>query len=164
LAAANGGRHECRTTDGLVTCQPDAAAVLQIPNPGQAVPTNLAMFFEIDLSREGLAQCCRKLPGYAALIAHRTYSYWAQLTNPTVRVFWVVPSPQRIKELSAAFHDSVIAKFFRFTTFDQCNDGILTEPVWQDIKGNPLMIYQTGSRGPQRSAKLGDAIRSFFSS
>ena len=114
------------------------------------------------LSREGLAQCRRKLPGYAALIERRTSPYWSQLPNPTVRVFWVVPSPQRIKELSAAFHDSGIARVFRFTTFDCCDEGILTEPVWHDIEGTPLTIYQPAAGTMQRAASHGDAFRTDY--
>jgi hypothetical protein len=134
--------HEFRTADGLVTCRPDAAALIQIPNPSQPHATNLGILFEIDLSREGLDQCRDKLDGFAALIENRVFPYWPQLENRTIRVFWIVPSAQRIKQLAGCFKNHTIADIFRFTTFANCGPGLLTSPVWRDVQGEERAIYR----------------------
>ena len=134
--------HEFTTPSGTFTCQPDAAATLLIPHPN-GPPTELAVLFEIDLSTEGLAQCRRKVPGYTAIFQQRSFPYWSHLRHPAIRVFWVVPSDQRIGTLAAALRDFPAAQCFRFTTFAQCNHNVLTQPVWQDVHGTPMTIYQS---------------------
>lgn len=133
--------HAFRHPRGVVTCQPDAAALLRIPNPGQPEPTYLVAFFEIDRSTEGLEQIMRKLPGYESLLKRRTLPYWPNLRNMTIRVFWIVPSKQRINEIVAAIHQFEIAKTFRFTTFKNCDASVLTHPVWTTICGETKAIY-----------------------
>lgn len=133
--------HEFHDGTRTFTCQPDAAGVLKIPNPTRPdQPTELAVLFEIDLSTEGLAQCCRKIPGHTALLERRSFHYWSDLRNPEFRVFWIVPSNRRIEELRAAFRDFTVAEHFFFTTFEHCNQRILTDKVWQDIQGKPRRV------------------------
>lgn len=130
---------------GTITCQPDAAALLTIPQPpgSIALPTSVAAFFEIDLSSEGLVQVRKKIDGYAALLEELIFPYWPPLTSPLVRVFWVVYSVKRLRELTAALRDCSVADRFRFTTFAHCDHRILTEPVWQDVHGAPKTIYRS---------------------
>ena len=143
---------------GIVTCRPDAAAVMRIPHPSgdEAKVSTLAIHFEIDRSREGVVQCQGKLPGYAALFESRAFDrYWPDLRNSVHRVFWVVPSPQRIASLIAAFRGAPIASAFRFTTFADCvPNRVLTEPVWRDLAGTPMTLYRSASRHepPSREA------------
>jgi hypothetical protein len=59
----------------------------------------------------------------------------------TIRVFWIVPSKQRINEIVAAIHQFEIAKTFRFTTFKNCDASVLTHPVWTTICGETKAIY-----------------------
>ena len=138
--------HELRTPGGiLVTCRPDAAMLLSIPYPSgdEAKVTSLAVHVELDRSREGLAQCQRKLPGYAAMIEQRGYDrYWGDCRNVVYRVFWIVPSLERIATLTAAFESSPVAAHFRFTTLSDCvPERVLTGPVWRDLKGTPMTLY-----------------------
>jgi hypothetical protein len=144
--------HEFHAEDGaVVTCRPDAAASLSIPHPSgdAAKMSTLAIHFEIDRSREGLAQCLGKVPGYSALFAQRAYArYWPDLSNPVHRVFWVVPSHQRIESLAAAFRAFPASAHFRFTTFTDCRpDRVLTQPVWCDLHGNPMTLYRKTPAG-----------------
>lgn len=138
--------HEFRRAAAMLTCQPDAAAVLRIPHPtgDQANASTLAIHFEIDRSREGIAQCLAKLPGYAALFEERSYTrYWPDLPNPTFRVFWIVPSRQRIDSLSAAMRDKPVASTFRFIAVADCvPERLLTEAVWYNVQGTPLTLYR----------------------
>lgn len=128
--------HEHRDGNGkLVTCRPDAAAVLQVPHPSgdSDKAADLAIHFEIDRSTEGVAQCVAKLPGYAALIAERSHlvRYWSDLRNPVYRIFWLVPSRERIETLRAAFRSSPVAACCRFAAAADCVPGrVLTEKVW----------------------------------
>jgi hypothetical protein len=133
----------------VVTCRPDAAAVLDIPHPSgdPQQATALAIHFEIDRSSEGFAQCQGKVPGYAALFEERAYlRYWPDLRNPAYRVFFVVPSRQRIETLAAAFRTSPVATCFRFCTFGDClADRVLTHPVWCDVHGTAMTLYRKNS-------------------
>ncbi len=133
--------HEFQNDSKVFTCQPDAACVIQIPNPESAV-TNVGALFEIDLSSEGLQQIQRKLPGYDALLKCRKFKYWCGLDNLTVRVFWIVRSQRRIREIAQAARGEDVARLFRFTTFADCGPGILTGKVWDDIDGGRFAIYQ----------------------
>jgi hypothetical protein len=143
--------HEFPAADGAVTCRPDAAATLSIPHPSgdAAKATTLALHFEIDRSREGLAQCLGKAPGYGALFERRAYArYWPALSNPVHRVFWVVPSRERIESLAAAFRASPVAAYFRFSTFADCRpDRVLTQPVWCDVHGTVMTLYRQTPAG-----------------
>jgi hypothetical protein len=144
--------HELHAEDGaVVTCRPDAAATLAIPHPSgeSAKASTLAIHFEIDRSREGLAQCLGKVPGYSALFEKQAYArYWPTLTNPVYRVFWVVPSRQRIESLAAALRPFAIAAQFRFTTFADCqSERVLTQPVWYDLHGKSMTLYRKAPAG-----------------
>lgn len=138
--------HEFRTETGKsFTCQPDSAAVMTIPHPSgiEAQASSLAIYFEIDRSREGIAQCLKKIAGYSCLFERRDFPYWAHLRNPVFRVLWVVPSDERIEHLIAAFSSSPIAQLFRFATFDDCRpDRILTQPIWFNMQGDPMTLYR----------------------
>jgi hypothetical protein len=146
--------HELRDASGkAVTCRPDAAATFQIPHPsGDAEKaSNLAIHIELDRSTEGDEQCVRKLPGYAAVAQQRAYSrYWSDLRNPIYRVFWLVPSPQRIEMLRAAFRSSAVASCFRFAALADCTPGrILTAKIWHacDPETPPMEILR-GAASP----------------
>ena len=128
-----------------VTCRPDAAVALQIPHPSgdDAKATSLAIHLEIDRSREGIAQCQRKMPGYAAMREQHAHDrYWGDLRNLVYRVFWIVPSRERINTLAAAFSLHPAATHFRFATLADCvPERVLTQPVWCDLKGTPMTLY-----------------------
>lgn len=139
--------HEYRSDGGVpVYCRPDAAALIRIPHPSgdEAMATNLAVHLEIDRSREGVAQCLKKLPGYAALTQQRGFTrYWGDLPNLIHRVFWVVPSRERIASLCAAFRSEPVAADFRFITDADCTpESVLTQPVWRDLSGAPMTLYR----------------------
>jgi hypothetical protein len=134
----------------VIICRPDASAVLRIPHPSGdgGLATDLAILVEADRSTEGIAQCERKLPGYSVVFERKKFSrFWTGLRNPVYRVFWIVPSPERIKTLSAAFRGKPVAEFFRFSTFADCQaDRILTEAVWRDCSGKAMPLYRGTGR------------------
>lgn len=134
----------------IIICRPDATAVIRIPHPSgdDQLATDLATFVEADRSTEGIAQCERKLPGYSVVFQRNKFSrFWIGLQNPVYRVFWIVPSPERIKTLSAAFRGKPVAEFFRFSTFADCQaDRILTEAVWRDCFGEAMPLYRGTGR------------------
>lgn len=144
--------HEFTEDGATVTCRPDAAALLTIPHPsGEASrATALAIHFEIDRSSEGVAQCHAKAAGYRLLYERQAYRrYWSALRNPVHRVFWVVPSRQRVESLCAAFRAEPVAASFRFATFDDCRpDRVLTQPVWCDLQRNPMTLYRPSGTPP----------------
>lgn len=138
--------HEFRQENSLLTCRPDAAALLKLPHPSgnAADATTLAVHFEIDRSREGVTQCVAKNAAYALVIQEKTFErYWPHLQNSKHRVFWVVPSKQRIESLAAAMRKDAIAPLLRFTTVDDCTPTrVLTEPVWFDVQGTAMTLFQ----------------------
>lgn len=142
--------HEFRKENRVLTARPDAAALFTLPHPsGRASDaTTLAVHFEIDRSREGIAQAIEKNAAYALLFQEKCFCrYWPHLltaTTPTIhRIFWIVPSRQRIENLAAAMKTDAIASFVRFTTFDDCTPArVLSQPVWYDVHGVAMTLYR----------------------
>jgi len=101
-------------------------------------------YWEIDCSTERRTQIVERLPGYTALAEQQGYRrYWRQLDRPTVRVFWVCRSAQRIEALCEKLKDAPIAKIFRFTTADELTAAnALVRPIWQDASGSRREILR----------------------
>lgn len=130
--------HEFPAREKPVTCQPDAACLVQIPRqPGQLETTPLILFWELDRSTESRKQAASKCVGYAALLERRDYRrYWPAAERAPVRVFWVCRSGQRIESLSAAFREHAVAQQFRFAVAgDLTADTTLTSPIWRTVDG-----------------------------
>lgn len=154
--------HEFRDENGLViTCRPDAAAVLTIPHPtgDPTRATTLAMHLEIDRSTEAVAHCEQKLPGYAALYRERGYRrYWPDLPNAVHRLMWVVPSPERLKTLATAFRNSPVAGYCRLAVAADCrSESILSQAIWRDCDMTPMTLYRpaAASSGERSSSERG---------
>lgn len=151
--------HEFPRDGRVVTCRPDAAALLTVPRPGgdEGGASTLAVHFEIDRSTEGTAQCAAKLAGYDELYASGAFArYWPALQDPVHRIFWVVPSEQRFENLARAFRGFPVAPLIRLTTFADCRpERVLTEPVWRGVDLDaPMTLYRPpGTGGPPRGGQ-----------
>ena len=130
-----------------VTCLPDAVSLLRIPRDPRRPDrdtTDLVAYWEIDFSTERRTQIIDRLPGYAALLEQQgCRRYWPQLDRPTVRVFWVCRSPQRIEALREKLKIAPVAKVFRFTTSDDLIAAkALVKPIWLDAEGHRREILR----------------------
>ena len=149
--------HAFSSEQKTITCQPDAACVLRIPrNPIQprTNTSDLLVYWERDRSTESRAQILEKIPGYTLLLDRRPYHrYWPQLGNPTIRVFWVCQSEQRIAALCEKLRDVPVARCFRFTTAAELTpDQALSAPVWQTVERSRREIMRLPSPKATRSA------------
>jgi hypothetical protein len=133
-----------------ITCQPDSACVLRIPrNPAQpyANTSDLLIYWEIDRSTESRAQILEKIPGYTLLLDRKPFRrYWPQLGNPSIRVFWVCGSNERIATLCEKLRDVPVARCFRFTTIAELTPKLaLFAPVWQLVDRSRREIMRLSS-------------------
>lgn len=124
------------TEDGAkATCWADASCHLQIPgnsSGSQQTWHHLLVYWEHDRSTEMLKQVARKMPGYAALLAAEVYrKHWPELPRPTVRVFFVVPSRDRLENIARTIRTMPGSEFVRLAAVgDIIPRGFFTEPVW----------------------------------
>ena len=140
-----------------ITCQPDAACVLRIPRNAmqpRANTSELLVYWEIDRSTESRAQILGKMPGYTLLLDRKPYRrYWPQLGNPTIRVFWVCQSDERIAALCEKLRDVPVARCFRFTTAAELTpERALGAPVWQLVDRSRREIMRLPAASITRSA------------
>jgi hypothetical protein len=110
-------------------CWPDAACLLTIPHQGKN--WRLAILWEYDRSTEGRSQLLEKVPGYESLLASAA---WRQLFADMhgVRIFFVVPSRQRLAIVADALRDTSIEQHVRI--------GIATELQTTDLLISPIWI------------------------
>jgi hypothetical protein len=143
--------HEFPLGGKTVTCQPDAACLLEIPRlEPDTGTTPLLLFWEIDRSTESRKQALSKCAGYAALLESRSYRrYWPAAEQAPVRIFWVCRSQARIDSLLASFRAQPVAQQFRFTTADELRaESALTRPIWQALDGPSRAILQFPAPAP----------------
>ena len=135
---------EFPTADGKsVSCRPDASTWLQIPAAGTAFH-HLLLYWEYDRSTEVLKQVTAKVEPYRLLLETESYRrHWPDVPAPTVRVFFVAQSNERLENVMGAMRDRPGAESFRFTTVqDMTPDRLLTEPIWQTIAGERRAILK----------------------
>ncbi|MFN0019463.1 MAG: replication-relaxation family protein [Pirellulaceae bacterium] len=131
-----------------VICQPDAASWMKIPRSLVSLSegsSDLLGYWEIDRSTESRSQIARKLPGYVALVDQRGYRrYWPQIQRPSIRVFWVCRSEQRIVSLRERLHAEPVSQIFRFTTAAElAGSSTLSAAIWQAIDGSRRSIVRS---------------------
>jgi hypothetical protein len=138
--------HTYTLPNGRYTCWPDAAALVLIPGLGGSagVPHPLVMLFEYDRSTETLKQVAGKVPGYEQLLARGDWrTYWPDLVKPTVRVFVLTRSEDRIRTIVAAIHALPGADHFRFAVFQRLKpESFFTDAVWQTCRGDSRTILK----------------------
>jgi len=130
-----------------VTCRPDASAWLKLPGDP---PWNLILYIECDRSTQGHEQILKtKVPGYATLLhpTNRHYRrHWPELVSlgrDFARVAFVCLSEQRLANLSEALRGKPGTESFRFITIaDLERPGVLTEPVWRTVNGEPKAMIR----------------------
>lgn len=136
------------TPDGRkVTCWPDAAALLSIPGQQAGAPPvwhPLVLLFEVDRSTETLKQFARKLPGYQQLLTRGDWrKFWPGVQNPTVRVFVVVPSDERLQNIAAAISNLPGSEFFRLATAASLTpEQFFTAPLFRTVSGDARPILR----------------------
>ncbi len=124
------------------TAQPDIASRFAIGT------TEIAVFWEVDRSTEGLKQIrTNKLEGHLALVneflAGTQRRYWSDFEPGFAFVFWVCPSSKRVAELSAVATDHAVAPLYRFVTRDVLDNphALLCEKVWSTVAGEFRALY-----------------------
>lgn len=83
------------------SCRPDAACFFTVR------ATQFFVFWEHDRSTEGRKQITRKARGLNALLQQQAFRrYWPDLESADkLRLFWTVPSTERIKTIRSALQD-----------------------------------------------------------
>jgi hypothetical protein len=103
----------------------------------------LALLWEFDRSTETHTQLAEKLPGYASLVQTEG---WRRIfpAAQAVRIFFVVPSPERLQNCLTTFRQAEVAGLFRFAVVnDVTPDRFLTAPIWHTIAGEKRAILGT---------------------
>ncbi len=147
---------------GKITCWADRACCLTIPDKCDSQKLwHLALFIEQDMATESSSQLAGtkpnagngKLDGYAALLNAKAYrQHWPDAHD--IRIMFVVPSEQRLQNVSATFRDHPIAKYVRLAVFqDMVADRILTAPVWRTVDGERKPILAIGQLSHPQNGK-----------
>ena len=131
---------------GRWTCWPDAAALVRIPDiraPAGATHP-LVMLFEYDRSTETLKQVAGKVPGYEQLVTRGDWRrFWPDLVKPTVRVFFLTRSEERIENIVAAIRDLPGADVFRFAVLASLTPAtFFTDALWHTCQGDCRAILK----------------------
>ena len=131
------------------------------PAATQANTSELLVYWEIDRSTESRAQILEKIPGYTLLLDRKPYRrYWPQLVNPTVRVFWVCQSDERIAALCEKLRDVPVARCFRFTTVAELTPELaLCAPMWQLVDRSRREIMRLPAAAPRKGHCIMTASR-----
>jgi hypothetical protein len=129
------------------TCWPDASCRLAIPADDGTVHT-LIIDWEIDRSTERVVQVTAKLFGYQAKLNAGVYrKQWPSSDAAAVRIFFVVPSVERLENLAKAFAKCdarAAAAAIRLTTRSELTpERLLTEPIWRTIDDKRLPIWRS---------------------
>lgn len=119
---------------------PDAACQISLPSHGK--DWHLTLLWEYDRSTEGNEELIEKLAGLQSLIETGT---WRQFfpKGDDVRIFFVVPSLQRIRTLIDAYRDSSIANYLRFAVAATVTrPRILRDAIWHTTSAECLPIIR----------------------
>jgi hypothetical protein len=125
-----------------VSFRPDASCHLQMPHSGGLA--SLIIYFEVDRSTEGHGQWERKLLGIESFVndAKAWLGHWRKVSDPTIRVFVLCKSMERLGNLIETTKPSPAARYIRFTTFPLDAATVLTGDVWQDCGGELKRIIR----------------------
>ncbi|MCA9000220.1 MAG: hypothetical protein KDA80_24695 [Planctomycetaceae bacterium] len=139
--------------DGGLTCLPDIACRFRI---GQ---TELALFWEVDLSTEGKKQLRKasKTDGYVRLFNDRAFHrYWPDLATTRCYVIWVFPTSKRIATLREVLSGHMIAPACRLLSAKNLDQSstLLTTEVWETVDGERRVMYR-----PTRLGNVTDRLK-----
>lgn len=118
---------------------PDAACQLTIPAQGR--DWRLTILWEYDRSTERKDELVEKLVGLQPLIDTGT---WRQFfpNSDDVRIFFVVPSEQRIRNLIELFRDSPLARYLRFAVAATVTPTrAIQDAIWSTTTGDSRPIF-----------------------
>ena len=121
-----------------LTCWPDAGCSLTIPHNGTTA--QLAILWEFDRSTETLQQLKAKMPPYAHFFQTHAYrKHWPAAKE--ARIFFIVPSLQRLENAVTALRTEAAASIVRLATVtDMKPDCVLTKPIWSTVDGQRRSI------------------------
>ncbi len=124
-----------------LTCAPDLACRFRINQ------TELALFWEVDLSTEGRKQLRKasKTDGYVALFGQQAYRrYWPDLEACRQHVIWVTPTRRRFAALKDVMKGHPLAPACRLLSAECLADPkqLLTNPVWETLAGDRRAMYR----------------------
>lgn len=129
-----------------ISCRPDASSLVNIPKQSSQAPTWEALigYWEYDRSTELLRQVARKVPGYHELITKESFKkHWPDKAQPTIRVFFVAQSEQRLQNVAATIRDQPGAAYFRLTTTTELTPAnFFTSPIWRTVQGDRRAILR----------------------
>lgn len=118
------------------SCRPDASSWLRIPVPGKDQPADLLIYWEYCRSTQTLKRIARRVEGYRFLHATEAFAkHWPQATNPTVRVFFVAQSDERLRNVADTIRGLPGAEIFRLTTVGALTPDQFFGPIWQTVDG-----------------------------
>jgi hypothetical protein len=129
-----------------LSLRPDASCHLRVPGlGGTPAHVNLLSYFEYDRSTVSLTALQRRLPAYQALVTTETYAkHWPLADKPTVRLFFVVRTQERLTNIATALKEIPGAALVRLTTVAELRpDTFLRAPIWQTVTGQRLTIVRS---------------------
>jgi Replication-relaxation len=140
-----------RMADGTThTCWPDAACLLAIP--GHAIGATpethaLIVLWKFDRSTETLTQVARKLPGYREFLARGDWRRpFPSALHPTVRVFVVTLSAERLEHIAAALRGQPGSESVRLAVVgDLTPERFFTAPLFRTVAGDARPILRPSS-------------------
>ncbi|MEZ5942903.1 MAG: replication-relaxation family protein [Planctomycetaceae bacterium] len=113
------------------TCWPDA--LCQFTLPGKDRTWNLAIAWEYDRSTETHNQLAGKLDAYEGWLKHKAYRGVFPNADDA-RVFFVVPSAERLRNTIRAIKDHPAAATVRLAVAPECDSTrVLNAPIWHQI-------------------------------
>lgn len=123
------------------TFRPDASCLLHVPRPdGTTHP--LILYWEYDRSTIQLSEIAGKMFGIEAMLRNDAFAgHWPQ-AGSDVRIFFVVPSEARLKNIAAAIKTFEAAKLVRLTTVSELKAEHFFHKV-PDATGNLQGIWRT---------------------
>jgi hypothetical protein len=129
-------RYEGKDAGGKRTiCWPDALCQFSLAKDGKT--WTLAIAWEYDRSTESHAQFQKKLDGYLPWLATRAYQRFVPQAADA-RMFLVVPTVKRLKELMDSFRDHAVARMTRIAVVANVSaETLLTAPLWVPLDRSP---------------------------
>lgn len=133
-----------KTPDGATaSCRPDASSWLRVPVPGKDQPADLLIYWEYCRSTQTLKRIARRVEGYRLLHTTGTFAkHWPHPINPTIRVFFVAQSDDRLKHVADTIRGLPGAEIFRLTTVDSLTPDQFFGPIWQTVGGEHRPILR----------------------
>jgi len=129
-------RNDYRRSDSkMLICWPDALCRFELTQ--QERSWKLALAWEYDRSSETHRQIAEKLDAYLPWLHDR--AYFRNVPDAAdVRVFFVVPSRERLTNLVSSFHAHACAAVVRIAVArDLFAQEMLTTALWQPLDGSP---------------------------